>query len=59
MNAKLFDILEQTDGMSMPLYRDRGGVNKLRHPTRSKAAEFPADYEQRPRRRQPQAQEHK
>jgi N-acetylglucosamine-6-sulfatase len=59
MNAKLFDILEQTDGMSMPLYRDRGGVNKLRHPTRSKAAEFPADYEQRPTRRQPQAQDHK
>jgi N-acetylglucosamine-6-sulfatase len=41
MNARLFEILEGTGGMSMPLYRDRGGQSKLRHPDRSKAAPFP------------------
>jgi N-acetylglucosamine-6-sulfatase len=50
MNAKLFEILEKTDGMNMPLYPDRGGVNQLRHPGRSKAAEFPNDFEVKPRR---------
>jgi N-acetylglucosamine-6-sulfatase len=49
MNAKLFEILEKTDGMNMPLYPDRGGVNQLRHPRRSKAAEFPSDFEVKPR----------
>jgi N-acetylglucosamine-6-sulfatase len=41
MNAKLFAILEKTDGLSMPLYPDKGGVSDKRHPGRSKAAEFP------------------
>jgi N-acetylglucosamine-6-sulfatase len=44
MNAKLFDILERTDGMSMPLYPDRGNASGQRHPSRSKAAEFPEDF---------------
>lgn len=44
MNAKLFDILEKTNGMSMPLYPDRGGASQIRHPDRSKAAEFPDDF---------------
>lgn len=41
MNGKLFDVLERTQGMYIPLYRDRGGQQNLRHPGRSKAAEFP------------------
>jgi N-acetylglucosamine-6-sulfatase len=41
MSGQLFDVLEQTGGMNIPLYRDRGGVNGQRHPDRSKAAEFP------------------
>ena len=41
MNTRLFEILEQTGGMNMPLYPDRGGQSKLRHPDRSKAAPFP------------------
>jgi N-acetylglucosamine-6-sulfatase len=41
MNARLFEILERTDGMNMPLYPDRGGSMRLRHPDRSKAAAFP------------------
>lgn len=49
MNAKLFTILENTDGMSMPLYRDRGGQQGQRHPTRSKAAEFPPPFTEKKR----------
>lgn len=41
MNGRLFSILEQTGGMSMPLYRDGGAQQRLRHPDRSKAAPFP------------------
>ncbi|MBC8168088.1 MAG: sulfatase [Bryobacteraceae bacterium] len=41
MNAKLFAMLEDTGGMSMPLYPDKGGVQQMRHPDRSKKAEFP------------------
>ena len=51
MNAELFKILEQTDGMNMPLYPDRGGSNSFRHPTRSKAAEFPESFHGKPRTR--------
>jgi N-acetylglucosamine-6-sulfatase len=41
MNTRLFDVLEKTDGMNMPLYRDKGAQQRLRHPDRSKAAPFP------------------
>lgn len=44
MNARLFETLEKTDGMSMPLYPDRGNASEQRHPSRSKAAEFPEDF---------------
>jgi N-acetylglucosamine-6-sulfatase len=43
MNAKLFAILESTNGMSMPLYPDIGSSQNRRHPDRTKAAEFPAN----------------
>jgi N-acetylglucosamine-6-sulfatase len=42
MNEQLFATLKQTEGMYIPLYADRGGVNRLRHGGRSKNAEFPA-----------------
>ena len=41
MNAKLFQVLESTGGMSIPLYPDRGNQSRQRHPDRSKAADFP------------------
>ena len=50
MSAKLFYILEKTDGMSMPLYPDRGGVSDQRHPDRSKRADFPEVFLGKPRR---------
>jgi N-acetylglucosamine-6-sulfatase len=43
MNERLFQTLERTDGMSMPLYPDRGGSQNKRHPGRSEAAEFPEE----------------
>jgi N-acetylglucosamine-6-sulfatase len=49
MSDKMFDILESTDGMSMPLYRDRGGVNGKRNPDGSKAAEYPDSFLQKPK----------
>jgi len=42
MRSRLFEILEQTGGMSIPLQPDRGGQQVLRNPNQSKAAEFPA-----------------
>lgn len=49
MNRTLFDMLENTDGMSMPLYRDKGGVSDRRSPGKSKAAEFPEQFTRKPR----------
>ncbi len=49
MRTRLFEVLEQTGGMQMPIYPDRGGSSNLRHPSRSKAAEFPAQLEREPR----------
>ncbi|MBI4874662.1 MAG: sulfatase, partial [Acidobacteria bacterium] len=40
MNRQLFDMLEQSGGMSIPLYRDSGGQQNLRRKTGSKAADF-------------------
>lgn len=41
MNKQLFDELEQTGGMYIPLYRDRGGVNNKRNANGSSSASFP------------------
>lgn len=49
MRTRLFEVLEQTGGMQMPIYPDRGGSSNLRHSSRSKAAEFPAQLEREPR----------
>ena len=48
MNQRLFEILESTDGMNMPLYRDKGGVSNLRNPNGPKAAPFPKAFETAP-----------
>ncbi len=48
MNQRLFEILESTDGMNMPLYRDKGGVSNLRNPNGPKAAPFPKALEGKP-----------
>jgi N-acetylglucosamine-6-sulfatase len=48
MNQRLFEILESTDGMNMPLYRDKGGQSNLRNPNGPPAAPFPKAFEQPP-----------
>jgi len=42
MNKRLFEILEETGGMKMPLRADRGNSSNLRHADGSKTADFPA-----------------
>jgi N-acetylglucosamine-6-sulfatase len=42
MNKQLFDILQNTGGMYIPLFRDAGTQQNLRNKDKSKAAEFPA-----------------
>lgn len=43
MNNQLFDILKNTNGMYMPLYKDVGNQMNKRNPKGSEAADFP-DY---------------
>lgn len=43
LNKKLFDVLETTQGMFIPLYRDRGKPMNLRRRDGSPAAEFPPE----------------
>lgn len=49
MRDRLFQVLEETGGMQMPIYPDRGGSQNLRHPGRSKATEFPREFTREPR----------
>jgi N-acetylglucosamine-6-sulfatase len=42
MREHLFDVLEQANGMNIPLQRDRGNPNNRRNPSR-KAADFPPE----------------
>jgi N-acetylglucosamine-6-sulfatase len=48
MNRKLFATLEQTGGMSITLYPDRGAQQNLRNPNGSKAADFPPQLVRKP-----------
>lgn len=41
LNKELFGILQETNGMMIPFYEDRGGKNDLRNKKGTKAAEFP------------------
>ncbi len=50
MREHLFDALERTDGMNIPLQRDRGGQNALRNPNKGKAADFPEEFKKPPAR---------
>ncbi len=43
MRSKLFDILEETGGMQIPMQRDGGGQGNKRHPNRGDAAPFPSE----------------
>ena len=49
MREHLFDILEKTDGMNIPLQRDRGGQMNKRNPDKGKAAEFPKEFDGKPK----------
>ncbi len=49
MRARLFELLQQTGGMTIPLYPDVGFRADLRHPGRSKAANFPPELTPPPR----------
>lgn len=51
MRNRLWEVLEQSGGMQMPLYRDRGGSSNLRHRGRSKGAEFPPQLLREPRQK--------
>lgn len=53
LRARLWKLLEETGGMYIPLQPDRGGQLNLRHPDRSKAAEFPEALKPRLRRAEP------
>jgi N-acetylglucosamine-6-sulfatase len=43
MNKQLFDVMQDTGAMSIPLFRDSGGQSNLRGPKDSAPASFPAD----------------
>jgi N-acetylglucosamine-6-sulfatase len=43
MREHLFDILEETGGMNIPLQRDRGAQQNRRDPGRKRAADFPEE----------------
>ena len=49
MREHLFDILEKTDGMNIPLQRDRGGQSNKRNPAKDKPAEFPKEFQGKPK----------
>lgn len=50
LSRQLFDVLESTDGMAIPLSRDAGGAARMRRSDRAKAAEFPPQFIERPKR---------
>jgi N-acetylglucosamine-6-sulfatase len=43
MRTRLFEMLEKTGGMQIPLFPDRGNQSNRRDPNRSHAADFPAE----------------
>jgi N-acetylglucosamine-6-sulfatase len=49
LNARLFEMLAETDGLYIPLYPDRGGMSNSRRQGGSRAADFPADFYIAPR----------
>lgn len=49
LRGRLFQLLEQSRGMQMPLYPDRGGQQNHRNPSGSHAADFPEELYQPPK----------
>lgn len=47
MNRQLFEVLEQTGGLNIPLLPDRGGVNNKRRAGGAKPGEFPSEIMQK------------
>ena len=43
-NKRLFDEMERTDAMTIPLFRDTGNQNNKRNPTKGRAADFPDEF---------------
>ncbi|MCC6291423.1 MAG: sulfatase [Bryobacterales bacterium] len=50
MRNRLFEILEETGGMQMPIWPDRGSSQNLRNPKGSHAADFPEELRRLPKR---------
>jgi N-acetylglucosamine-6-sulfatase len=50
MRKKLWETLEKTGGMQMPMYPDRGAQNGLRNPAASHAADFASELYRTPRK---------
>ena len=48
LNTRLFDLLGETKGHTIPLQRDRGSTFPLRHPERSTQGTFPSAWFERP-----------
>jgi len=48
MRERLFDLLEETNGMNIPLQRDRGAQMNRRNPDKSKPAQFPPELQGKP-----------
>lgn len=51
LRKRLWATLRETNGLSMPLWPDAGRQDNLRHPGRSKAADFPPELQPPPRAR--------
>lgn len=48
LNRELFDTLDASQGMSITLYRDRGGSMNLRNADARHAADFPPELYREP-----------
>jgi N-acetylglucosamine-6-sulfatase len=54
MNKQMFDIMESSGAMQIPLYRDSGPQNNKRNPDKSKPAAFPKSLEGKPTTGEPE-----
>ena len=48
MREHMFDLLEETGGMNIPLQRDRGSQQNLRSPEKKRATDFPDELYRKP-----------
>lgn len=47
LNQRLFDSMEATGGMKIPLYRDAGNQNNKRDPAKGRSADFPEELQRK------------